>query len=107
MSIRNAMTAITAAAFFFVIASVSQAQPNTGGNGAKKGCTIKFEGPGAGQSIEYEDGYSMSVVDRSTGKTHTYTCNDGKWTETVSIVAQPVRGYALASIASATLTLRP
>jgi hypothetical protein len=107
MSLRNAMTAITAAAFFFVIASVSQAQPNTGGGPTKKGCSIRFEGPGAGQSIEYDDGYSFSVVDKATGKTHTYTCSDGKWTETVSIVAQPVRGWALASVASATLTLRP
>src|SRR4051794_27352435 len=107
MSLRKAMMAITAVAFFFVIASVSQTQPNNGGNQpAKKGCTIKFEGPGAGQSIEYPDGYSMSV-NATDGKKHTYTCNDGTWTETVSIVANPVRAWSLYAVSGNVMTLQP
>jgi hypothetical protein len=35
----------------------------------------------------YPDGYKFSVVAEHDRKTHTYTCNDGKWTETVSLTA--------------------
>jgi hypothetical protein len=44
----------------------------------------QWAGPG---SIVYADGYSISVYAQSDRKTHTYTCNDGKWTETVSLTA--------------------
>jgi hypothetical protein len=37
-----------------------------------------------GQTIVYDHGYSFSVVNKATGKTHTFTCNNGKWEETVS-----------------------
>jgi hypothetical protein len=66
--------------------STAQAQPN-GDAPAKKGCEVQLKGPGAGQSIVYEHGYSFSIQDKSTGKTHTYKCNDGKWEETVSLKA--------------------
>ncbi len=47
---------------------------------AKKGCTVTLS---TGQSIVYDHGYSFSVKNKATGKTHTYTCVDGKWVETV------------------------
>ena len=107
MSLRNAMTAITAAAFFFVIASVSQAQPNNGGSEpAKKGCEIQLKGPGAGQSVVYQHGYSFSILAQDN-KTHTYTCNDGAWKETVSLTAGPrsLRDVAIVGGAAGTLTV--
>ena len=57
----------------------------------KKGCTIELKGPGAGQSIVYDHGYSFSIYGTNDRKTHTYTCNDGKWEETVSLTAPPLR----------------
>ena len=47
---------------------------------------------------------SSLSVNGTDGKKHTYTCNDGKWTETVSIVAQPPRWTAIASVSSAGIT---
>jgi hypothetical protein len=75
---------------------------------AKKGCEVQLKGPGAGQSIVYPHGYSFSIQGTNTGKTHTYTCNDGTWKETVSITAGP-RSAALAiPVASyQVLTLAP
>jgi hypothetical protein len=61
---------------------------------AKKGCTLAVLGPdGKTQStITYAHGYSFSAVNKATGKTHTYTCNNGTWVETVSSVG-PGSGY--------------
>ena len=61
---------------------------------AKKGCTLAVQSPdGKTQStITYAHGYSFSAVNKATGKTHTYTCNDGTWVETVSSVS-PTSGY--------------
>ena len=47
----------------------------------KKGCSVTLS---TGQGIVYDHGYSFSVKNKATGQTHTYTCNDGKWEETVS-----------------------
>jgi hypothetical protein len=47
----------------------------------KKSCSLTLS---TGQTIVYDHGYSFSVVNKSTGKTHTFTCNDGKWEETVN-----------------------
>jgi hypothetical protein len=80
----KALGAVAAVAVALAVAGPAFAQPNQ--PPAKKGCTIKFEGPGAGQSIEYPDGYSFSV-NATDGKKHTYSCNDGRWTETVSLTA--------------------
>ena len=62
--------------------------------GAKKGCTLAVLSPdGKTQStITYAHGYSFSTVNKATGKTHTYTCNNGTWEETVSSVG-PAGGY--------------
>ena len=59
---------------------------NTDDGGAKKGCTVNMQKPDGspGQSIVYPHGYSFSVQNQQTGKTHTYTCNDGNWEETVN-----------------------
>lgn len=65
----------------------SNATPTT----QKKGCTVQLQGPGAGQSIVYPDGYKFSVYGQNDRKTHTYRCNDGKWIETVSLTPGPVR----------------
>ena len=73
----------------FVTAGGVQAEP-VKPTSTKKGCTITLQGPGAGQSVVYDDGYSFSVTDKATGKTHTYKCNDGVWTETVSKISAPL-----------------
>jgi hypothetical protein len=78
--------ALATAGLALAVAGPAFAEPNTGKAPAKKGCSITFNGPGAGQSLEYPDGYKY-VVNATDGKTHTYTCNDGKWTETVSLKA--------------------
>ena len=82
------------------VAGTASAEPNTGQAPAKKGCSITFNGPGAGQSIEYPDGYKFSV-NATDKKTHTYTCNDGKWTETVTLTAGTLswRNYTILSTA--------
>src|SRR5689334_8789412 len=107
---RLAVPAALATAAALAFAGAAHAQPNNGGTPAKKGCVIRFEGPGAGQSLEYPDGSSLSVQG-TDGKKHTYTCNDGKWTETVAIVAQPgsaiSSGRSRSSPASPTSIRRP
>jgi hypothetical protein len=45
-----------------------------------------------GQTIVYDHGYSFSVQNKATGKTHTFTCENGKWVETVSAVV-PTRSW--------------
>jgi hypothetical protein len=87
MHVPSIRIAIAATAIALIAAGSAHAEPKTS-TPAKKGCSIQFQGPGAGQSIEYPDGYSMSVK-ATDGKTHTYTCNDGTWKETVAIVAAP------------------
>ena len=82
----KALAAVATVVLALAVAGTAAAEPNTSSSPAKKGCTIKFEGPGAGQSIEYPDGYKFSV-NATDGKTHTYSCSDGKWTETVSLKA--------------------
>jgi hypothetical protein len=86
----RALTAVAAVGLALVVAGSALAEPNKTPPPAKKGCTIKFEGPGAGQSIEYPDGYSFSV-NATDGKKHTYSCSDGRWTETVSLTAGQAR----------------
>jgi hypothetical protein len=69
---------------------------------AKKGCEIQLKGPGAGQSVVYQHGYSFSILAQDN-KTHTYKCNDGKWEETVSIKAGPVSKLAIVGMTGGTL----
>src|SRR5262245_28577900 len=80
------VVALATVALSLGVAGTASAQPNTGQTPAKKGCSIQFQGPGAGQSLVYPDGYKF-VVNATDGKTHTYTCNDGTWTDTVSLTA--------------------
>ena len=82
----KALVVLATAGLALAVAAPGFAEPNTGSAPAKKGCEIQLKGPGAGQSVVYQDGYKFSVKAQD-GKTHTYTCNDGKWEETVSIVA--------------------
>lgn len=92
LTIPLALPAVVAAIVFGLVTVVgTHAEPVKPGT-AKKGCAITLQGPGAGQSVVYEDGYSFSIVDKATGKTHTYTCNDGVWTETVSKTSAPLGG---------------
>ncbi len=104
--IRIVVAAIAVALFAAGGAHAEQAKTTAP---AKKGCSIKFEGPGAGQSIVYPDGYSMSVKGANDGKTHTYKCNDGAWTETVSLTAAPpgapINGTVVRAVGG-TLTIR-
>jgi hypothetical protein len=60
----------------------------------KKGCEIQLKGPGAGQSVVYQHGYSFSILAQDN-KTHTYTCNDGTWNETVTLTAGPRAGITV------------
>jgi hypothetical protein len=83
----KALVALAAVGFALVVAVPGFAETNTGKAPAKKGCSVQLQGPGAGQSIVYPDGYKFSVYATNDHKTHTYTCNDGKWTETASITA--------------------
>jgi hypothetical protein len=83
----TAMAALAAAGLALVAAGPASAEPKN--PPAKKGCEVQLKGPGAGQSIVYPDGYSFSVYAQSDSKTHTYTCNDGTWKETVSLTAAP------------------
>lgn len=72
---------------------------------AKKGCEVELKGPGAGQSIVYPHGHSFSVQAQNTGKTHTYTCNDGTWKETVTLTAGSTTGVFAPITVSTTLVL--
>lgn len=54
------------------------AQDDTGG---KASCSLTLS---TGQTIAYDHGFSFSVLNKATGKTHTFTCNNGKWEETVN-----------------------
>jgi len=106
MDLRRIATAtVAAASLALVAAGPAVAQPNT--TPEKKGCSVVLGGPGAGQTIVYDDGYSFSVVDGATGKKHTFTCTDGRWVETVSIVAAPVTNVAIFHLTASTLKLVP
>jgi hypothetical protein len=80
---------LAAAGLALAVAGSAAAEPNKSPAPAKKGCEVQLKGPGAGQSIVYPDGYSFSVYGQNDKKTHTYTCNDGTWKETVSLTAGP------------------
>jgi hypothetical protein len=87
---RKIRPTIAALAATFAVAAVAaapaNATDNTNSTPPKKGCTVNMQNPDGspGQSIKYDHGYSFGVKNRATGKTHTYTCNDGKWDETVA-----------------------
>ena len=65
----------------------TSAKDDTGG---KAGCSLTLS---TGQTIIYDHGYSFSTVNKATGKTHTFTCVDGKWVETVSSVIPTYENY--------------
>ena len=83
---RAVLAALSAAAVALAAAGPAAAESKTPVAPAKKGCEVQLKGPGAGQSIVYPDGYSFSVQGQDS-KTHTYTCNDGTWKETVTLTA--------------------
>jgi hypothetical protein len=85
----KALAALAAVGLALAVAGPAFAEPNQTPAPAKKGCEVQLKGPGAGQSIVYPDGYKFSVSAQSDNKTHTYTCNDGTWKETVSLTAGP------------------
>jgi hypothetical protein len=83
-------------------ASAQPVGPTTGG----KSCSILFVG--TGQSLVYADGTGFSVTG-ADNKKHTYTCRDGKWEETVSIVrgsVPPPRGVVVGRAGASRLALR-
>jgi hypothetical protein len=80
--IRSTVIALAAAGSLAAVAApagAQQAQQMPPG----KSCSIVFAG--SGQSLEYADGTGFSVK-AADGKTHTYTCRNGKWEETVGLV---------------------
>jgi hypothetical protein len=83
------LTALAAAAVTLVAAGPASAESKNPTAPAKKGCEIQLKGPGAGQSVVYQHGYSFSILAQDN-KTHTYTCNDGEWKETVSLTAHVI-----------------
>lgn len=99
-------TVLSAVIVAVVAAGPAAAESKTPVAPAKKGCEVQLKGPGAGQSIVYPHDYSFSVVGQDN-KTHTYTCNDGTWKETVSLtsgawttsVAVPVATYQVLALA--------
>ena len=103
---RAALAALSAVTVALVAAGPAAAESNTPTAPAKKGCEIQLKGPGAGQSVVYQHGYSFSVVGQDN-KTHTYTCNDGTWKETVSLTAGTRVGLAYAVASYPVLTLAP
>lgn len=76
-------------------APVIKRTANTDDTGSKKGCSVNLQKPDGspGQTVVYEHGYSFSVINGVTGKTHTYTCNNGTWDETVSSTSPVGDGY--------------
>ena len=87
---KRALTALAGVSIALAAAGSASAESKTPTPPPKKGCEVELKGPGAGQSIVYPDGYSFSVQGSNDGKTHTYTCNDGKWNETVTLTAPPL-----------------
>jgi hypothetical protein len=110
MAVRNtrraALAALSAVTIALVAAGPAAAESKTPTAPAKKGCEVQLKGPGAGQSIVYPDGYSFSVQAQDN-KTHTYTCNDGTWKETVSLTAGLSAGLAFPVASYPVLTLAP
>src|SRR4051794_130617 len=86
MNMRRTLSIVPLAAVALALAGNAAAEPKT--PPAKKGCTIEFKGPGAGQTLTYPDGYSFSA-DATDGNKHTYPCDDGAWKETVALAAGP------------------
>jgi len=103
---RAALAVLSTVAVALVAAGPAAAESKTPVAPAKKGCEIQLKGPGAGQSVVYQHGYSFSIVAQDN-KTHTYTCDDGTWKETVTLtagtwttgVAVPVATYQVLSVA--------
>jgi hypothetical protein len=104
----KALAALAAVGLALAVAGPASAEPKQTPAPAKKGCEVQLKGPGAGQSIVYPDGHSFSVYAQSDRKTHTYTCNDGKWTETVSLTAGPAawRNVAISEAGGALQAVR-
>jgi hypothetical protein len=89
---RPALVALSAVTVALVAAGPAAAESKTPtAPPAKKGCEIQLKGPGAGQSVVYQHGYSFSILAQDN-KTHTYTCDDGTWKETVTLTAGPRAG---------------
>ena len=102
-----ALAVLSAAAVALASAGPAAAESKTPAAPAKKGCEVQLKGPGAGQSIVYADGYSFSVQAQDN-KTHTYTCNDGTWKETVALTAGGwTAGLSMPVATYQTLTLAP
>ena len=97
-----ALTAVAVTGLAFA-AGPAAAEPKNPTPPAKKGCEIQLKGPNAGQSVVYQHGYSFSILAQDN-KTHTYTCDDGEWKETVKLTARP--GGIVAPVAT-DLVLKP
>src|SRR5688500_10383159 len=83
---RTALAALSAVALAPAAAGPAAAESKRPAAPGNTGCEVQLKGPGAGQSIVYPHDYSFSVQGQDN-KTHTYTCNDGTWKETVSLTS--------------------
>ena len=95
-------TLVAAAGITLATAASASAAPAQNTPPPKKGCEIQLKGPNAGQSVVYQHGYKFSILAQDN-KTHTYTCDDGEWKETVALRAQ-VGGV---TVPAGTLQLNP
>ena len=103
---RAAVAVLSAVAVALAVAGPAAAESKTPVAPAKKGCEIQLKGPGAGQSVVYQHGYSFSILAQDN-KTHTYTCNDGEWKETVSLTGTWTGGVSVPIATYQVLTLAP
>jgi hypothetical protein len=105
---RTALVALSAVTVALAAAGPAAAESKTPtAPPAKKGCEIQLKGPGAGQSVVYQHGYSFSILAQDN-KTHTYTCDDGSWKETVTLTAGPRSTAVAVPVATyQSLTLAP
>ena len=88
---RTALAAMSAVAVALATAGPAAAESRTPtAPPAKKGCEIQLKGPGAGQSVVYQHGYSFSILAQDN-KTHTYTC--------AGAVSVPVATYQVLTLA--------
>jgi hypothetical protein len=76
-------------------APVIERSVNSDDNSPKQGCTLDVKAPDGSvqSSIKYPHGASFSAKNAQTGKTHTFTCNNGTWVETVSSTGPAGGGY--------------
>ena len=104
----KAFAAVATVGAALAFAGSALAEPSQPTAPAKKGCEVQLKGPGAGQSIIYQHGSKFSIQAQDN-KTHSYTCNDGKCEETVTLTAggTSVRRFRIVNLRGNASALSP